>query len=79
MVNGAQTENSFSICLSISKKFDCTNAHTLCYRLDGNEGSVNKEFFIEGNAINERKYEGQFPWKNQRRMISIEPGISIVE
>ena len=25
--------------------FDCTNAHTSCYRLDGNANSVTKEFF----------------------------------
>ena len=26
-------------------KFACTNTHSLCYRLDGNPNSVNKEFF----------------------------------
>lgn len=57
-------------------KFDCTNAHTLCYRLDGNENSVNKQFFDEGNAVNENKYGGQFPWKNNGIMVA--PGIKII-
>ena len=57
-------------------KFDCTNAHTLCYRLDGNENSVNKQFFDEGNTVNENKYGGQFPWKNNGIMVA--PGIKII-
>lgn len=57
-------------------KFDCTNAHTLCYRLDGNPNSVNKQFFDDGNEINERKYNGQFPWKNNGIMVA--PGIKII-
>jgi len=57
-------------------KFDCTNAHTLCYRLDGNPNSVNKQFFDEGNAVNEKKYDGQFPWKNNGIMVA--PGIKII-
>ena len=57
-------------------KFDCTNAHTLCYRLDGNENSVNKQFFDEGNVVNEKKYDGQFPWKNNGIMVA--PGIKII-
>ena len=57
-------------------KFDCTNAHTLCYRLDGNPNSVNKQFFDEGNAVNENKYGGQFPWKNNGIMVA--PGIKII-
>lgn len=44
-------------------KFTCTNAHTLCYRLDGNPNSVTQRFFEEGNAINSKKYNNQFPWK----------------
>lgn len=44
-------------------KFDCTNKHTLCYRLDGNPNSVTKEFFDQGNEINFQKYKGVFPWK----------------
>jgi glycosyltransferase involved in cell wall biosynthesis len=58
--------------------FGCTNVHTVGYRLDGNPNSVTKEFFEEGNAINDKKYNGEFPWKNQQRMISVGPGISII-
>ena len=57
-------------------KFDCTNAHTLCYRLDGNANSVNKQFFDDGNEANEKKYGGQFPWKNNGIMVA--PGIKII-
>lgn len=46
-------------------KFDCTNKHTLCYRLDGNPNSVTKQFFDEGNNINLQNYNGEFPWKQE--------------
>ena len=60
-------------------KFDCSNAHTLCYRLDGNPNSVKPEFFEEGNKINLEKHNGNFPWKNEKRRLSpVGPGISVV-
>ena len=67
---------------AIKKHFpnwDCTNSYTSCYRLDGNEGSVTKEFFEHGNKINTEKYKGKFPWldKSPKRQ-SIGPGISII-
>ena len=43
-------------------KYDTTGKHTLCYRLDGNPNSVNKEFFDEGNKTQENYYGGKFPW-----------------
>jgi glycosyltransferase involved in cell wall biosynthesis len=43
----------------------CSGEYTLCYRLDGNPNSVNKDFFINGNKVMEQKYEGKFPWKQQ--------------
>jgi glycosyltransferase involved in cell wall biosynthesis len=45
-------------------KHNMTGYHTLCYRLDGNDGSVTKEFFEEGNAAQLAYYgsEGKFPW-----------------
>jgi glycosyltransferase involved in cell wall biosynthesis len=62
------------------KKFACTNAHTLCYRLDGNPNSVTQEFFDQGNLVMQEKYSDNFPWKNSN-LVSLEigPGISIVE
>jgi glycosyltransferase involved in cell wall biosynthesis len=54
--------------MNISKyfpKFDCTNNHSVCYRLDGNPNSVKKEFFEQGNEIQHQKY-GIFPWKKLR-------------
>ena len=57
-------------------KFACTNTHSLCYRLDGNPKSVNKEFFDNGNKVNEKKYSGNFPW--EKNSVIIGPGISII-
>ena len=42
--------------------YACTGRHTLSYRLGGNEGSVNREFFDEGNRKMHTKYAGKFPW-----------------
>lgn len=42
--------------------YGCTGKHTLCYRLGGNEGSVNHEFFDEGNMKMFEKYKGKYPW-----------------
>ena len=44
-------------------KFDCTGEYTVNYRVDGNAGSVNKEFFDNGNKVMEQKYNGKYPWK----------------
>jgi glycosyltransferase involved in cell wall biosynthesis len=57
--------------------FACTNAHTLCYRLDGNPNSVTKEFFEQGNAIQQQKYN-EFPWKSKQHLLQVAPGISVV-
>ncbi len=64
-------------------KFDCTNAHTSCYRLDGNPNSVTKEFFDQGNEANLKKYNGEFPWKTGKKLVNpaeheVGPGIKIV-
>lgn len=59
-------------------KFDCTNEHTLCYRLDGNEGSVKPEFFKEGNAVMSAKHNGVYPWKLKQHSSQVGPGISVV-
>ena len=44
-------------------KWDCTNEYTTCYRVDGGKGSVNAEFFINGNEVMNKKYNGVFPWR----------------
>jgi glycosyltransferase involved in cell wall biosynthesis len=61
----------FSAISKAFPKFDCTNTHTACYRLDGNPNSVNKEFFDQGNEVNEKKYFGQFPWKLGKKLVTI--------
>lgn len=60
-------------------KFDCSNTHTLCYRLDGNPNSVKPEFFEEGNRISSEKYNGNFPWKKEKpHLLQVAPAISVV-
>jgi hypothetical protein len=44
-------------------KFDCTGLYTNNYKVDGNPGSVNAEFFLNGNKIMNEKYKGVFPWR----------------
>lgn len=39
-----------------------TGQHTVSYRLAGNDGSVTKEFFGQGNKFMNEKYNGEFPW-----------------
>jgi glycosyltransferase involved in cell wall biosynthesis len=46
-------------------KFECTKEYTVNYRVGGNEGSVRKEFFLNGNKIMNDKYNGVFPWQNK--------------
>lgn len=40
----------------------CTGQHTINYRLDGNPGSVTREFFDQGNAVMRQRYPNGFPW-----------------
>lgn len=43
--------------------FGCTGRHTLNYRVGGNDGSLNPEFIIKGNAhMAERYGTTDFPW-----------------
>lgn len=46
------------------QNYQTTGKHTLCYRLGGNEGSVQKEFFIEGNSRTQETYKEYetYPW-----------------
>ena len=46
-------------------RFDTTGLHTLCYRVDGNPGSVNKDFFVQGNEVMKQRYGERFPWNRQ--------------
>jgi glycosyltransferase involved in cell wall biosynthesis len=58
--------------------FDCTHAHTLCYRLDGNPKSVTKDFFDQGNEVMTKKYGDKFPWHNGNKLKQIEIGPGII-
>jgi GT2 family glycosyltransferase len=44
-------------------KWDCTGLYTANYRVDGGPGSVNKEFFDNGNEVMRKKYNGEYPWR----------------
>jgi glycosyltransferase involved in cell wall biosynthesis len=44
--------------------YGCSGKHTACYRLDGNAGSVQQNYFDIGNKMQYDKYQGRFPWKN---------------
>lgn len=43
--------------------YDCTGKYTLNYRVAGNAGSVTADFFLNGNRIQEQRYQGKFPWQ----------------
>jgi hypothetical protein len=43
-------------------KWGTSGSYSLNYRLDGNAGSVNKDFFLEGNETMRKRYPGGFPW-----------------
>jgi len=45
-----------------TEEHDTNGKHTLCYRLDGNPNSVNKEFFEKGNEEQYKRYFGVYPW-----------------
>jgi hypothetical protein len=45
------------------KEWDCTKEYTVNYMLDGNQGSVTKEFFDQGNKIMNDFYKGKLPWR----------------
>lgn len=44
------------------QKWGTNGKYSLSYRLDGNQGSVNKDFFLQGNAVMGQRYRGGFPW-----------------
>lgn len=68
----------FNALKSNFKNYECTGHYTVNYRLDGNPNSVSKEFFDQGNSLNEQKYNGLFPWKNAQRSLQVAPGISVL-
>lgn len=46
-------------------QFDCTGRYTLQYRLGGNERSVTKAFFEQGNATMQQRYKRGYPWSRE--------------
>lgn len=58
-------DRRYLYCVKDNAKWDTSRKHTLCYRLDGNPGSVNAEFFIEGNKKQLEHYNNNLPWINR--------------
>ena len=46
----------------IFPNFIATGLHTFCFRLGGNEYSVQREFFERGNAEILKRFNGKLPW-----------------
>ncbi len=46
-------------------KYYCSGQYTVNYRLDGNSGSVTEDFFINGNEVMNRRYNGEYPWRKR--------------
>jgi glycosyltransferase involved in cell wall biosynthesis len=47
------------------QKWDCTTEYTVHYRTDGGKGSVTTDFFINGNDVMLKKYDGKYPWRTK--------------
>ena len=55
----------YTVLADMLPEYDCTGKYTLNYRVDGNQGSVNREFFENGNMIQYQKYMGNYPWQKR--------------
>lgn len=53
----------YSAAKKMYPRFAGSGLHTLCFRLGGNEGSVNKEYFELGNKWMKERYGEKMPWK----------------
>lgn len=58
-------DRRYLYCVKDNAKWDTNYKHTLCYRLDGNPGSVDGKFFIEGNKRQLEHYNNNLPWVNR--------------
>lgn len=55
----------YSVIKEFLPNYDCTGEYTLNYRVAGNAGSVTEDFFHNGNKIQEKKYNGNYPWQKR--------------
>ena len=55
----------FNAMMKAGARYDCTGKYSLCYRTDGNNGSVTMDFFKEGNRIMKEKYPNGYPWSKE--------------
>lgn len=56
----------FSVLKQYYPNFECSGIASCCYRLEGNAGSVTKDFFDAGNKEMLKKYTSGFPWKSAK-------------
>lgn len=49
--------------LSFGWSYDTNGDYTLNYRVGNREDSVKADFFLWGNEMMKKKYEGKFPWQ----------------
>lgn len=59
-------------------KYSCTTEYSVCYRLDGNANSVTKDFFEQGNKLQNDKYSGNYPWLKKEKSQIVGPNIKII-
>ena len=54
-----------SVIKDVLPDYECTGEYTLNYRVGGNAGSVTEDFFHNGNSIQYKKYNGNYPWQKR--------------
>ena len=60
------------------KNWDCTGEYTVNYRVDGGQGSVTSDFFLNGNKIMDEKYKGNFPWTKKTSSLDASQDIILI-
>lgn len=55
----------YNVLNNMLPNYECTGQYTLNYRVNGNAGSVNADFFINGNKVMKDKHKGDFPWRKK--------------
>lgn len=62
---GWGADRRFFMLVKDRSKYGCTGMYSVDYRLGGNEGSVQEEFFKQGNRVmRDRHLLTGFPWRN---------------
>lgn len=63
--SGWGADRRFFMLIKDRSRYGCTGMYSVDYRLGGNEGSVQEEFFKQGNRVmRDRHLLTGFPWRN---------------